>query len=211
MSNEEYIAYASVLRLNRNDIKTLKVHDDYALHKVVYGLFEDIRSEEEKKNGENSGILYADKGGNFRERIILILSNRKPHQTPQFGKVESIGIIQDFINHEKYAFEVTINPSKRENQSRKIIPLRNSLDIKKWFLEKAPKSWGFEAIEQSLEVSNLNVQSFEKSGHKVTNGMATIKGELKVTDSEKFHNSFLKGIGRGRSFGLGLLQIRPLI
>ena len=38
---------------------------------------------------------------------------------------------------------------------------------------------------------------------------ATLKGELRVTDLDYFRQSFLQGIGRGRAFGFGLLQIVP--
>jgi len=37
-----------------------------------------------------------------------------------------------------------------------------------------------------------------------------LKGELYVIDSEQFKQSFRQGIGRGRAFGFGLLQIVPL-
>ena len=50
-----------------------KVKDAYALHKVVYGLFEDVRTEADKAAGKSSGILYADKGGDFHTRQILLL------------------------------------------------------------------------------------------------------------------------------------------
>src|SRR4051794_21338344 len=77
--SEDAIAYASVLRLSRADINILGVKDAYALHKVVYGLFEDVRSDAEKQTSASSGIVYADKGGDFNMRQILMLSNRKPH------------------------------------------------------------------------------------------------------------------------------------
>ena len=35
---------ASVLILSRRDIKALRITDPYSLHRVVYSLFEDIRS-----------------------------------------------------------------------------------------------------------------------------------------------------------------------
>lgn len=95
--NDDLLAYASVLRLSRADIKALKIKDAYALHKVVYGLFEDVRSAAEKQTSAPSGIVYADKGGDFNTRQILMLSNRKPHQTPQFGEVQTKMIHADFF------------------------------------------------------------------------------------------------------------------
>ncbi len=204
------IAYASVLSLSRADIKTLQVNDAYALHKVVYGLFDDRRTAAEKAASVPSGIVYADKGGDFHTRQILLLSNRTPHQTPQFGKVETKPLYANFLQHTDYAFQITVNPGQRNNQSRQIVPVRGREAIAAWFVERAATSWGFSVHADTLQVEQCSVQSFEKSGKAVTHGSALLKGHLKVIDHERFMQSFCQGIGRGRAFGFGLLQIVPL-
>jgi CRISPR system Cascade subunit CasE len=208
--NEDILAYASVLRLSRADQNTLKIKDAYGLHKVVYGLFADVRSDAEKQGSAPSGIIYADKGGDFNTRQVLMLSNRKPHQTPQFGIVQTTPIQSRFLAHERYAFEVTVNPGKRDNQTGKIVPIRGREDIARWFLARAPESWGFRVNPDNLQTDKISVQVFEKSGKTITHGSATLKGELAVIDRERFRQSFTQGIGRGRAFGFGLLQIVPL-
>jgi len=208
--SEEIVAYASVLRLSRADIRTLNVKDAYALHKVVYGLFEDVRSEEEKQADNSSGIVYADKGGDFNTRQILMLSDRKPHQTPQFGEVQSKPIHAGFLAHKRYAFEVTLNPGKRDIKTGKIVPIRGRQAIEQWFKARAPESWGFSINPDNLQVGQMSVQTFEKSGKVITHGSASLKGEFIVIDRARFIQSFKLGIGRGRSFGFGLLQIVPL-
>lgn len=208
--NDAILAYASVLLLSREDIKMLKVKDAYALHKVVYGLFEDVRSEAEKAAGKSSGILYADKGGDFHTRQILLLSNRKPHQTPQFGQVKTSPVLTGFANSNEYAFEITINPVKRDNATGKIISIRGREEIEQWFMQRASDSYGFEINPTNIQIEQMSVQTFEKSGHTVTHSSATIKGQLKVTDRKLFMNCFTQGLGRGKSFGFGLLQIVPL-
>ncbi|SFP41569.1 CRISPR-associated protein, Cse3 family [Nitrosomonas cryotolerans] len=206
----DILAYASVLRLSRTDIKTLKVKDAYALHKVVYGLFEDVRSDVEKRTSIPSGIIYADKGGDFNTRKILLLSNRRPHQTPQFGEVQSKPIYSGFLTHAHYAFQITVNPSKRDNKTGKVVPIRGRECIEEWFKEHALKSWGFSVNPDSLQTERISVQTFEKSGKRVTHGSAVLKGQLTVIDHGHFMRSFTQGIGRGRAFGFGLLQIIPL-
>jgi len=208
--SEDILAYASVLRLSRADQNTLKIKDAYGLHKVVYGLFADIRTEAEKQGSAPSGIVYADKGGDFNTRQVLMLSNREPHQTPQFGKVQTTPIQSRFLAHERYAFEVTVNPGKRDNQTGKIVPIRGREAIAQWFLERAQQSWGFRVHPDNLQTDNISVQIFEKSGKTITHGSATLKGELAVIDRDRFRQSFIQGIGRGRAFGFGLLQIVPL-
>ena len=68
---------ASLYRLSRKDLSALKVTDEYSLHRIVYDLFP------ERESGDNGrDFLYADKGGDFRERIILVLSCRPPASNP---------------------------------------------------------------------------------------------------------------------------------
>lgn len=208
--NNDVLAYASVLRLSRSDIKTLKITDAYSLHKQVYGLFDDVRSDSDKANSKSSGILWADKGGDFQTRQILMLSTRKPHQTPQFGEVESRIIKSDFVEHERYGFEIILNPSKRNKQTGKIEAIRKREDIALWAIERAHKSWGFEVHPDHLQVQINPVSQFDKSGKTITHSSAHLKGELKVIDRALFIQSFLQGIGRGKTFGFGLLQIVPL-
>ena len=207
--SEDIVAYASVLSLGRADMNALKVKDIYAIHKVVYGLFEDARLDAEKRASVPSGIVFADKGGDFNTRQILMLSNRKPHQTPQFGKVATNPIYATFLAHDRYAFEVTLNPGKRDMKTGKIVPIRGREAIEQWFLTRSPKSWGFSVNPENLQTERIGVQVFDKGEKRITHGSVTLKGELTVIDRDRFSQSFNQGIGRGRAFGFGLLQIVP--
>jgi CRISPR system Cascade subunit CasE len=200
---------ASALHLSRADVKALKITDAYSLHIAIYSLFDDVRSSEDKQKSIPSGILYADKGGDFDGRKILMLSNRQPN-IPEHGELSIKKIADSFLDYENYRFEVVMNPTKRENQSRKIIALRKREDIADWFITKAPQ-WGFAVSPEHLEVREIEVKRFEKKkgGQTVTQGQAKLIGRLTVTDKIKFVQSFQQGIGRGRAFGCGLLQIVP--
>lgn len=200
---------AGVLHLSRSDIKALKITDAYSLHRVVYNLFADVRNDVQKEASLPSGFLFADKGGDRDTRKILFLSNRPPHE-PVHGQIQLKQIPDEFLNHVQYGFEVTVNPSRRDNKSKKLIPLRTRADISQWFVAKSTGSWGFEVDPVSLQVIAMGVQQFEKDGKTVTHGSATLKGVLTVVDRDCFINSFSQGIGRGRAFGFGLLQIVPL-
>jgi len=208
--NDDLFAYASVLRLSRQDMKVLNITDAYGIHKQVYGLFEDVRSLEDKRNSESSGILWADKGEDFHHRQVLMLSNRKPHQTPQFGDVQTRIIHASFVQHDHYSFDIILNPSKRSSQSGKIEAISKRDEIAAWAMERAPKRWGFDILPDHLQVTINPALQLLKKGQTVTHNSAHLKGELKVTDRTAFINSFLHGIGRGKSFGFGLLQIVPL-
>lgn len=204
---------ASVLHLDRAAIKALRVTDPYSLHRVVYSLYPDIRSDADKTSGTSSGILYADIGGDFRGRRILMLSNRMPAEQvdDQYGQVHSKPIAETFIQQRDYAFAVVVNPTRRDSASGKLKPIKGREAIAAWFSERAASSWGFTVHPESLQVLNTDVQQFkDKAQRLVTLAQAHVKGQLCVTDSEKFSQSFSQGIGRGRTFGCGLLQLVPI-
>jgi CRISPR system Cascade subunit CasE len=207
---------AGVLHLSRADVKALKITDAYSLHRVVYDLFDDVRSAAEKQASVPSGILYADKGGDFHGRKILLLSDRRP-AIPEHGELQIKKVAQGFLDYENYRFEVIMNPTKRDKKTKKLIAIKklsNEEDstrqkIAAWFIEKAPK-WGFEVSPVYVEVREIEVKRFKKGTHDLTHAQAKILGCLTVTDKTKFAQSFQNGIGRGRAFGCGLLQISPL-
>ncbi|WP_333850205.1 type I-E CRISPR-associated protein Cas6/Cse3/CasE [Leclercia sp.] len=203
--------HISVLRLDRAAVNALKITDTYSLHRVVYGLFEDVRSEEAKLCSEPSGIQWVDKGGDRNYRNVLILSNRPPRD-PQYGQIETKILSPGFLSHKHYRFTVTVSPGRRNNQSRKIVPVKGREAISAWFIERAATSWGFTVDPTQLQVEAINVQQFQgKAQHQITLQQSTLSGYLTVSDSEAFYTSFSKGLGRGRSFGCGLLQIVPVI
>lgn len=205
---------ASVLHLSRKDVMALKINDPYALHLAVYKLFEDVRSTEEKQSSVASGFLYADQGGDYNSRKILLLSNRKPNEkiNGEYGEVLSKEISESFLQHKKYRFKVIANPTNRDNASRKLIPVKGREAVGQWFAERAEQSWGFKVAMPQLQIDSINVLQFkDKNQRHVTLAQAQIQGLLEVTDTQQFAQSFAQGIGRGRAFGCGLLQIVPII
>ncbi|GAK82817.1 CRISPR-associated protein Cse3 family [Vibrio ponticus] len=83
-------------------------------------------------------------------------------------------------------------------------------EIAQWFIERAPASWGFSVTAPQLQVEQVSVLQFEAK-HRVTLQQAKLSGYLTVTNKDLFASSVANGIGRGRSFGCGLLQIVPVI
>ena len=200
------MAYLSRYTLSLADVRALRLTDTYSLHRAVYNLFEDVRGGDATLH---SGILYADKGGDARARRLLILSGREPRE-PEHGLLETRVLPPEYLAAAVYRFEIIINPVRRENSSGKLVPLRGREAVAAWFCAKAP-AWGFSVRSESLQVASLVVDRFAKGGHNVTLGKATLTGFLDVTDKARFAASVLQGIGRGRAFGCGLLQIVPAL
>lgn len=196
----------SVLHLSRKDFQLIKnrnsgVFDIYTIHKIVYSLFP-------KENNETRSFLFTYKGGDFHEKQILILSKNQP-MLPEIGTIESKEIPVTFLEQKYYGFEVIINPVKRDSKTGKIIPIKKREEIMTWFIEKSG-NYGFEIMPESLSVSDTNVLQFTKDKKNVVLGKAKCTGRLYVTNRELFIKAFENGLGRGKAFGFGLLQIVPL-
>lgn len=63
--------------------------------------------------------------------------------------------------------------------------------------------------ESSFMVAKIEVDRFQKSKCLVTLQKAKVTGLLEVEKHDIFVNSVYNGIGRGKAFGCGLLQIVP--
>lgn len=204
---------ASVLHLDRKAVQRLKIKDIYGLHKAVYSLFPDVRSVEEKQGSTPSGFIYADQGGDYKSRKILLLSDRQPIAKIQgeYGEVQSKPISAEFLQYDTYRFKVTVNPTRRDSASRKLVPVKGREAIAEWFTERAEQSWGFKVVPSQLQVDSTDVLQFkDKEQRSITLAQAKIQGVLQVADRKNFIQSFSQGIGRGRAFGCGLLQIAPI-
>ena len=205
---------ASVLHLDRRAVKALRITDPYSLHRVVYSLYPDVRSDTDKSRSRASGILYADQGGDHRGRKILMLAGRQPAQRveDQYGEVLCKPLPDGFLDHAHYRFKVIVNPTRRDSASRKLIAVRGREAVADWFVERAASSWGFSIDRAQLQVDRIEVLQFsDKQQRPVTIAQAHIQGVLHVSDPHQFKLSFTQGIGRARAYGCGLLQIVPVI
>ena len=145
---------ASALKLNRADCKALDIKDAYSIHRIVYSLFP-------KQDSETRDFLFADKGGDWNCRQVLILSERKP-ASPEFGEIESREIPESFLRWDNYGFEVIVNPTQRNGPSKKTTPIRGMENLHKWFIRKAP-ALGFEVEPESLQVTRIGLKRFDKN------------------------------------------------
>ena len=198
-------------------VRALRITDTYSWHRVVYDQYDDVR------NGAGqgpSGILWTvdELRGKFR---ITVLSDRQPHKTINSVagvSVSSTELKEAFLDHDVYVFKTVVNPVKSVKQevqngsgrqrSRRC-PVKGREEIKKWFLKLA-ESHGFFVSPQNLEIGQISVDKVgEKSGHDITLQKARISGICLVKDRELFKKAVLCGIGHGKAFGCGLLQVIP--
>ena len=199
-------------------IQALKIRDTYGWHRVVYDQYDDIRTE--PGNG-SSGILWAvdKRRGNFQ---LTALSDRPPHRTIEAvtgASMSTAELSESFLDPYDYAFRTVVNPVRSVKRTGDgisrlargvVVPVKGRDEIGKWFLRLAA-SHGFSIKQDSLEIGQIIVDGFAgKAGHRVTLQKARITGICHVEDRELFKKAVLGGIGRGKAFGCGLLQVVPI-
>lgn len=215
--------FVSELLFNRKHYQQKKLHDVYQQHIEIYKLFENTRQQQGKSRNDHSGILWADKGSTSSARRFLILSDRLPVAASQ-ENITSKPVPEHFLEYPSYRFTVSVNPVYRQSGSGKLLPLKGHENIADWFCRQAQQKWGFSVSRAHLLVDDIRVLRFNKTGQPEDNStgdikqpaditlqQATLSGYFTVTDRTCFQHSFTHGIGRGRGFGCGLLQITPVI
>lgn len=78
--------------------------------------------------------------------------------------------------------------------------------------KEVPKSLGLEysfKITQRDWPNLIKDKDQKKAGIKVRLSRVTFEGILKVTDSQKFKDVLVKGLGREKAYGMGLLTVLP--
>jgi CRISPR system Cascade subunit CasE len=194
------VPIASILQLTAKDVRTLKLYDNYSLHIIVHELF----TEDSQRN-----FLLRDLGVRGDTRQILILSAREPNK-PRAGTIQSKEIPDSFYENSEYQFDIMVNPVMEDRSTGKRKAVLGEAEIAEWFAAKAERS-GFKVDPQALQVDHTGLVSFLKpGGRKVMINAAIIRGQLTSVDKEKFKEAAVKGFGRAKAFGFGLMQVVPV-
>jgi len=125
-------------------------------------------------------------------------------------------------------FNLRANPTKKidtksvggEKRNGRRVPLIKQEDLVEWINRKANDS-GFEIIDvfaytksDVIAKQTKGIKTTQSDGqtivHKLTFQGVNFSGTLKITDPEKFMDAIKKGIGQGKSFGMGLLLLRAI-
>lgn len=194
--------YAGKIILQPSAVARLRIHDRYSLHRVVLDLFPQLFTEVE----EGRYFQWVDRGEHLTGREILFLATRTPviHSLAEDVQVLVKKLPVSFLNHSYYRVRMDVNPTKCVLGKR--VPVIEE-DLEDWICKKARRS-GF--VFQDLRVGKFNKVRFRKSESVVTLTEVRIDGILRVIDKERFVKTVVSGFGRGKAFGLGLMQLIPI-
>lgn len=157
---------------------------------------------------------------------LLLLSDQIPnvaHMVNQFGvegseqpwQTKSYNTLLERIqNGSAWRFRLTANPTKSIKASepgrRGTVCAHITPEYQlKWLLDRC-EAHGFSIDPEEVIVTKNQWQRFYKGEQRkkpVSLLAVTFEGILTVTDEVRFRQTLVKGIGRGKAFGLGLLTV----
>jgi CRISPR system Cascade subunit CasE len=105
-----------------------------------------------------------------------------------------------------YQFRLKANPSKRDKETRKTIGMFRREDQIAW-LERKSAQHGFQTTGIDVIPVPKTYGTKAKGTKPIQIHSVIFQGILQVTDSSSFVQCLREGIGRGRSYGCGLLSI----
>lgn len=128
---------------------------------------------------------------------------------------------------QRFGFRVTVNPVKRDfvkGGRGRLVPLVGATQLD-WFVQRSA-GWGFrvrpmglpEEIGTEASAERLDLQAerqrswtFGKDQHgrrfDVTQHHTTLTGRLEVTEATALRQALVRGMGRGKAYGCGLMTL----
>lgn len=202
--------YLSKLVLNERDRKVRSdLGNAHNLHRSIMQAFPD-------ENRENSraewNILFRQEPDS---EVILVQSDADAEpdwtQLPQGYLAKHVTKTFDLQASQLkpgqiFQFRLKANPSKRDKESGKLIGMFHRPDQEDWLTRKGKQS-GF-AIETVDAIPTPNLYGTKAKGTSPIKIFTVLyQGTLQVSDPTLFVEAIRQGVGRGRSYGCGLLSI----
>jgi len=152
----------------------------------------------------------------------LILSDQiptRPDWCPASGWATKT-LPDNFLVHSRYIFGLTASATrivstgdikKRVSLARRLTPEDDPQDRLLDWLERKGALGGFRIYRNKTSVLPLDVEKFSNSNKQaVTVQYVRFAGVLDVTDRTLFTATFNAGVGRAKSYGAGLLLLKPI-
>lgn len=167
------------------------------------------------------------------KKYLLIMSESKPDPKLllKYGVVGTVvtksydAFLNKIHDGQIMRFRLTANPTHKvidpETKTGKVYAHVTAAQQEEWLVDRAEKS-GFQLIKQvgidgSNESQTLAFKVVGREwpmlhrnpGHGVRLSRVTFEGLLRVEDAELFKQLLVKGIGREKAFGMGMMTVIP--
>jgi CRISPR system Cascade subunit CasE len=209
--------YLSQLILNDRDRKVRHdLSNIHNLHRSIMHAFPNIAplaEAEQKRVRANWQILFRLEPDS---NVLLVQSELEPdwgklpltYLTQQQCKPYQLEIKQ-FPVDRLLRFRLKANPSKRDRETKKTVGLYYQPDQEAWLGRQAAQH-GFSVEELEIFPAANLWGTKEKGQPQIKIHTALFQGVLKVQDPDLFVKAVRQGIGKGKSYGCGLLSLSKL-
>lgn len=145
-------------------------------------------------------IAFTSVGGVGANTAILL----RGRQGDLPAGARAIGVAAD----REYEFRVSANVRVSRNGVH-VHTFRHETDARMRWLARQGALHGFHVIE-AVELETATVPIRRPGGKTLKIPVTTFAGRLRVTDTARFAAVLLAGLGKGRTWGFGLLQVNPV-
>jgi CRISPR system Cascade subunit CasE len=201
--------YLSKLVLNWENAKAQHdLSDAHALHQRIMQAFPD---EQREKPRNDWNILFRQEPDS---EVILIQSDLEPTwnylsdgylRDQPISKAVNLDI-EKFSLGQQFQFRLRANPSKRDHKTKKTIGFYKQVDQLSWLERQAERNgFNLHGVDVIPAPNLFGKKGLGKSPIRITTVL--YQGILKVTEPTQFLQAIQQGIGRGRSYGCGLLSV----
>jgi CRISPR system Cascade subunit CasE len=201
--------YISQLTLNARETAVLR--DLSNAHKFHQRIMQAFPDEESRANPRQDWHIL------FRQEpdsdVVLVQSDLEPDWAKLPAeylcdhRVKPMNLGADQLTGGRiFQFRLRANPSKRDNKTKKTVGFYHRADQLAW-LERQADRCGFRLHQVDI-IPSPNVFGIKQKGTApVRISTALYQGVLEVTDSSAFLTVVQRGLGRGKSYGCGLLSL----
>lgn len=144
---------------------------------------------------------------------LFLLSQNKPNYKilAKYGRLKTIATKPyqiDLANTKDVNFNLLAAPTYRSKKTHKLMPLTNFKMQKNWLTEKG-KINGFKVKHVRVISEQMTSYQHDENSQKIDFKLIEFQGTLTITDKNKFKKALINGIGRNKSYGLGMLLLEP--
>lgn len=191
--------FLSRIRISRIQQIRMRLVDEYDIHQLVYSLFP---CEDERR------FLYFLDYGGMGDLSILVQSEEAPDMTSPL-RVETKTVSESFFDKASYAFKLRFSPVvKKDGKAIRI--LQSRVDVVDWLVSRE-EGYGIRFDAESVEkVSSGKMMMKGHNDKRITLSYVDLVGTFDVSDHKKFVRTVRSGVGPGKGFGLGMLQLIPI-
>lgn len=202
-----YLSRVAIDLENRNTMRALD--NPEILHGMVETCFSGERQRDLWRLDELNGQTY-----------LLLLSPEKPDLTPLARQIGLPGtgwevrdyqpLLERIVPGRSWRFRLAANPvtsiPQPGKERGKIKAVTVAAHQREWLVKQGTRH-GFLVTPEQFDMVRSEWKLFRNKGRSLSILSVTFEGILTVTDQEKFRDALLKGIGRGKAYGMGLLTV----